>query len=178
MNLRLILLPFLASVFFLSTCSSPTSTEAELSPTAEVKAEKTEMPKEESSPSPSGADVIAVEMSRDQDILNFSVTITSPDEGCDRYADWWEVISADGELIYRRVLLHSHVNEQPFARSGGPVKIEPDSVVWVRAHMHPDGYGGMAMQGSLAKGFAQTELNSDFASHLAETSPLPQGCDF
>lgn len=44
-------------------------------------------------------------------------------------------MSTDGKLLYRRVLLHSHVDEQPFTRSGGPVPIQTDSVVWVRAHM-------------------------------------------
>ena len=35
----------------------------------------------------------------------FAVTVSSPDTGCDRYADWWEVVTPEGELIYRRVLL-------------------------------------------------------------------------
>jgi hypothetical protein len=106
------------------------------------------------------------------------VGVSSPDEGCDQYADWWEVVTQDGELVYRRILLHSHVNEQPFVRGGGPVDISPDTVVWVRAHMHPTGYGGLAMRGSVAQGFEQTELSPDFASELAETTPLPEGCNF
>jgi hypothetical protein len=122
----------------------------------------------------SQADVVSVSVNGDI----FSVTVSSPDEGCSQYADWWEIISQDGELIYRRILLHSHVDEQPFTRSGGPVAIEADTIVFVRAHMHPGGYGGIAMKGSLEQGFEQVELSADFASNLAETLPLPEGCNF
>jgi hypothetical protein len=80
--------------------------------------------------------------------------------------------------MYRRILLHSHVDEQPFTRSGGPVSIEADTIVLVRAHMQPGGYGGLAMKGSLEQGFEQVELSPDFAANLLQTSPLPQGCNF
>ena len=91
------------------------------------------------------ADVIAVQASGSPGAYQFNVGIRSPDKGCAQYADWWEVVSTDGKLLYRRVLLHSHVDEQPFTRSGGPVPIQPDTVVWVRAHMNTGGYGGAAM---------------------------------
>ena len=108
----------------------------------------------------------------------FSVTISSPDTGCDRYADWWEVITPEGELLYRRVLLHSHVNEQPFTRSGGPVDIAGDLPVIVRAHMHPDGYSPQAFSGTVNDGFSETDLEADFALQLATQPPLPTSCAF
>lgn len=107
-----------------------------------------------------------------------SVGVKSPDQGCQQYADWWEVLTEEGKLIYRRILTHSHVDEQPFVRSGGPVAIAPDQVVWVRAHMHPGGYGGTALKGSVQTGFAKADLNPQFAVDLAKAPPLPQSCAF
>jgi hypothetical protein len=124
------------------------------------------------------ADVISVDISGDEGAYQFSVGIRSPETGCDQYADWWEVITVGGELIYRRILLHSHVNEQPFVRSGGPVNIAPDTVVIVRAHMNNVGYGGAVFQGSIQSGFNGVELDPNFASNLSETPPLPDGCAF
>ena len=147
-------------------------------PTEEVYLDPTNTPIAKTTSPSSHADIVSVNVNGEQGIYNFSVTISSPDEGCNQYADWWEVISQDGELFYRRILLHSHVNEQPFTRSGGPVSIDSDTIVLVRAHMHPTGYGGLVMKGSVAGGFEPTELSADFASGLAETPPLPEGCNF
>jgi len=110
---------------------------------------------------------------------SFSVTISSDETGCDRYADWWEVVSADGtQLVYRRILAHSHVSEQPFTRSGGPVDIPDDREVVVRAHMNPTGYGGGAMRGSVAGGFTEVVLDAGFGAALETAAPLPSGCAF
>lgn len=108
----------------------------------------------------------------------FAVTINSPDTGCEQYANWWEVITPEGNLIYRRILAHSHVNEQPFQRSGGPVAIQPDQMVIVRAHMYPSGYGSQAMQGTVTSGFEETTIPIDFAVELANAEPQPQDCAF
>lgn len=124
------------------------------------------------------ADVVSVEASRESGSYVFAVGVSSPDTGCEQYADWWEVMGADGELLYRRVLTHSHVDEQPFTRSGGPVVIREDREVWVRAHMHPGGYGGIAWKGSVASGFAPATLAADFAAALAVSEPLPDACRF
>lgn len=124
------------------------------------------------------ADVIAVQTSGQPGAYQFNVGIRSPDKGCAQYADWWEVVSTDGRLLYRRVLLHSHVDEQPFTRSGGPVPILADTGVWVRAHMNTGGYGGMAFKGSVKTGFKQAMPDAEFATGLAKQSPLPDGCDF
>jgi hypothetical protein len=122
--------------------------------------------------------VIAVVASGAAGAYQLAVTIRSPDQGCQQYADWWEVVSEDGRLLYRRVLVHSHVDEQPFVRGGGPVPIQPSTVVWVRAHMNPGGYGGVAFKGSVQAGFRATSLTRDFAAGLAKSAPLPDGCAF
>jgi hypothetical protein len=124
------------------------------------------------------ADVIGVQVSGAPGAYQFNVTIRSPDTGCQQYADWWEVVSEDGRLLYRRVLLHSHVDEQPFTRSGGPVSIQAGTVVWVRAHMNTGGYGGVAFKGSAKAGFKQAVPDAEFAVGLAKQAPLPDGCDF
>lgn len=108
----------------------------------------------------------------------FSVRIESPDEGCDQYADWWEVITPEGRLLYRRILAHSHTNEQPFTRSGGPVIVEGDTDVIVRAHMNTAGYGTQVFRGSPNGGFESVLLEAGFAAELAEEAPLPEGCAF
>lgn len=147
-------------------------------PTEDVYLDPTNTPIVKTTALSTQPDVLSITVNGEQGAYNFSVTISSPDEGCSQYADWWEVVSQDGKLLYRRILLHSHVNEQPFTRSGGPVSINADTIVLVRAHMHPNGYGGLVMEGSVEGGFEQDKLGADFASDLAETQPLPDGCNF
>ncbi|MCH9685403.1 MAG: hypothetical protein K0V04_28465 [Deltaproteobacteria bacterium] len=111
----------------------------------------------------------------------FAVTLRSPDTGCDQYADWWEVLDTDGALLYRRILAHSHVDEQPFTRTGGPVAIDAQTEVWVRAHIHgaaaaPEGYGGQMMRGTVSGGF--TVDDGDALPLLHEQPPLPESCAF
>lgn len=124
------------------------------------------------------ADVISVDTAGEPGAYEFKVGIRSADAGCGRYADWWEVVSEDGRLLYRRVLLHSHVDEQPFVRAGGPVPIDSATVVWIRAHMSDGGYGGTAFKGSVESGFAPAPLSPGFASRLAQQPPLPDSCAF
>ena len=107
-----------------------------------------------------------------------AVTLQSPDTGCDRYANWWEVLDREGNLIYRRILAHSHVEEQPFRRTGGTVALQPDDVAIVRGHMYPDGYGTQAMQGTVEAGFEAVSLPPGFAANLADAEPQPRRCDF
>lgn len=124
------------------------------------------------------AEITEVKFSGTEQDYTFDVTIKSPDTGCDQYADWWEVISVSSGLIYRRILGHSHVSEQPFTRSGGKVNISADEEVIVRAHMNNTGYGSKAMTGSVRKGFKSIDLEKDFAVGLESESPLPEGCAF
>jgi hypothetical protein len=123
------------------------------------------------------ADVVSVSVEGQPGAYQFSVGVRSADVGCSQYADWWEVIGTDGKLLHRQVLQHSHVDEQPFVRAGGPVAIARGTVVWVRAHMNNGGYGGVAFTGSVEKGFTKAVLAPDFAANLASQAPLPQGCE-
>ena len=126
----------------------------------------------------SAANVISVQVAGAPAAYQFSVEVSSPDTGCDQYADWWEVMTNEGELVYRRILDHSHVGEQPFVRSGGPIAIKPDTIVLIRAHMHPGGYGGTGMQGSVRDGFEEVKVDANFAPELENTFPQPTGCAF
>ncbi len=124
------------------------------------------------------ASVTEVKISGDENAYSFSVTVSSPDTGCEQYADWWEVIDTDGNLIYRRVLAHSHVEEQPFTRSGGPVAISKTTEVYVRAHMNNTGYGTAVLEGSVANGFTVAQLDKTFAETLENSAPQPDKCAF
>src|SRR5262245_48764329 len=78
------------------------------------------------------ADVVNVSAKGGRGGYIFAVTVQSPDRNCEAYTDWWEVVSDDGELLFRRVLMHSHPDEQPFSRPGGPVNLSPNTTVVVR----------------------------------------------
>ena len=74
---------------------------------------------------------------------SFEVTVQHEDTGWEHYADRWEVVTPEGEVLATRVLAHPHVDEQPFTRSQSRVAIPPDvTQVRVRAHDLVDGYGG------------------------------------
>ena len=124
------------------------------------------------------ADVLSVRVTGEPGAYQFAVEISSPDTGCEQYADWWEVFNEDGELLYRRILLHSHVTEQPFTRSGGPVDIKVDTVVYVRAHMNTVGYGGRLMKRTVKEGFKPAEVEAGLGSGLERVPPLPEDCAF
>jgi len=117
--------------------------------------------------------VEAVTASGSAGAYQFSTTIRSPETGWERYADWWEVVDETGKLLYRRVLTHPHEDEQPFTRSGGPVAIDADQVVWIRAHMNDGGYGENVYKGSVSAGFEAAKLSPVFGSEAAVMGNLP-----
>lgn len=147
-------------------CAPPTETATTTSAPDEMTADETAGP---------FARTEAVEV-RGQS--TFAVTIRSPDTGCEQYADWWEVLSEEGQLIHRRVLAHSHVDEQPFTRSSGPVKVARGQVSIVRTHMHPAGYGTQALRGTISAGFEEIVLPEGFAAAVASEGPQPPPCAY
>lgn len=129
------------------------------------------------------ADVVGVRTTGSAGAYTVYVSIASTETGCDQYADWWELLTPTGELVYRRILDHSHPDEQPFERSGGPVAIAAGDEVVVRAHLHGEhalsgGYGGARMTGSVSGGFAAAAADPGFAPSLASSPPLPESCLF
>ncbi len=75
------------------------------------------------------------------DAWSFDVTLAYPDTGWEDYADGWHVATPGGDILGTRVLLHPHVNEQPFTRSLSGVQIPPDvAEVVIRSHDLISGY--------------------------------------
>ena len=90
------------------------------------------------------ADVLAVDIKKTGgNFYDFSVTVRHADEGWNHYADRWEVVAPNGDVLATRVLAHPHEDEQPFTRSLGNVQI-PAGIrrVTVRAHDSLHEYGG------------------------------------
>jgi hypothetical protein len=90
------------------------------------------------------ADVVGVKVTHERPgAYNFDVTIMSDDTGWDKYADKWEVLAPDGQVLGTRELLHPHETEQPFTRSLSGVEVPAGiNTVRVRAHDKIEGYGG------------------------------------
>jgi len=135
------------------------------------------------------ANVVAVSANGAPGSYTFSVSIESSDIDCSQYASWWEVLTEDGALIFRRILEHSHTDDNgttdpnapgnTFTRSGGPIDIGADEVVIVRAHMNTGGYHGAVMWGSVASDFTTaTDIDAQFAAGVEFEEPQPTGCRF
>jgi hypothetical protein len=76
-------------------------------------------------------------------LWRFDVTVRHNDQGWDHYADLWQVLDPNGNLLGERVLLHPHDTEQPFTRSQSGIAIPPEMTqVVVRAKCNVHGFGG------------------------------------
>lgn len=90
------------------------------------------------------ADVIEVKVQCPTQSCTFNVTLRHADTGWQHYANQWDVLSPDGQVLGSRVLHHPHVKEQPFTRSLSGVKIPADvKQVIIRARDSKHGYGGI-----------------------------------
>ncbi|HSM45511.1 MAG TPA: N-acetylmuramoyl-L-alanine amidase, partial [Acidimicrobiia bacterium] len=84
--------------------------------------------------------VVEASATTDGDAFEFVVTMSSPYDSAERYADAWRIIGDDGVVYGVRELLHDHAGEQPFTRSLGDVQI-PDHVTSVRIQGRDQVYG-------------------------------------
>lgn len=120
-----ILLPGLLALFALFASASPAARAGQADV---VEAEAT------CRPAPGG---------RAASICSFSASVKHRDTGWDHYANRWDVVGPDGEVLGSRQLRHPHVDEQPFRRSLGRVRIQhATKSVTVRAFDSVHGLGG------------------------------------
>lgn len=85
-------------------------------------------------------------------VFRFDVTVLHADAGWDHYANKWDVVAPNGDVIDTRILHHPHDNEQPFTRSITTDKIPSDLThVIIRAHDSVHEYGGAEMKVKLPR---------------------------
>lgn len=89
-------------------------------------------------------DVISVAVRpRSADTFDFDVTVSSPYDTAQRYADAFRVMNDKGQIFGERILLHDHATEQPFTRDLHGVRIAPEiRKVIIQARDKKHGYGG------------------------------------
>ena len=97
------------------------------------------------------ADVTYVKsVQSDNGSWTFYVTLSHPDTSWEDYLNGWDVVTEDGTILkpnpdspFTRLLLHPHVDEQPFTRSQSSIEIPAGAtIVTVRANDLVDGFGG------------------------------------
>ena len=98
-------------------------------------------------------DVVAVEAtSEGGNSWSFSVTLSSPYDSPERYADSWRVVGPDGTVYGERFLTHDHAGEQPFTRSQSGIEIPEDvDTVTVEGRDQVSGWGGATMEFTLTR---------------------------
>ena len=107
-------------------------------------------------------DLVGVEVSRSGSGYTFAVTVSSPYDTAQRYADAFRVRAEDGTVYGVNELTHDHASEQPFTRSLSGVQI-PAGVtnVVVEGRDQANGWGGKikileeAFAGLPAGGFSE-----------------------
>jgi hypothetical protein len=78
--------------------------------------------------------------------FDVTVTVSSPYDTPERYADGWRVLALDGTVLGEHTLLHDHANEQPFTRTQAGLTI-PDGAdtVTIEGRDKANGYGGKSV---------------------------------
>lgn len=92
-------------------------------------------------------DVIGVQLvPTGERVYDVVVSISSPYDSPQRYADGWRVLDEDGNVLGTHTLLHDHANEQPFTRTQRGLEIPADvSRITVEGRDLVHGYGGGTM---------------------------------
>ena len=95
-------------------------------------------------------DVVDASVTTSGNTYEFAVTMSSPYDGPERFADAWRVIGDDGVIYGMLELQHDHANEQPFTRSLAGIDI-PNTVrsVTIEGRDRVYGWGGSTTEVSL-----------------------------
>ncbi|CAN5672859.1 hypothetical protein BH18ACT7_BH18ACT7_24970 [soil metagenome] len=99
-------------------------------------------------------DIVEVRAARESGgTYSFDVTVSSPYDTPERYADGWRVLGPDNEVYGEHELTHDHASEQPFTRTQSGVEI-PDGVqtVTIEGRDQANGYGGGTVEVELPTG--------------------------
>lgn len=89
-----------------------------------------------------GAEVVAEEL----DTFRFAVTLSSPYDSPQRYADAFRVVGDDGRVYGIQELTHDHATEQPFTRMLSGVQIPAYvSTVTIEGRDQTYGWGGQTL---------------------------------
>ena len=89
-------------------------------------------------------DVIGVQLVSSGDrVYDVVVSISSPYDSPQRYADGWRVLDPQGNVLGTHTLMHDHASEQPFTRTQPGLEI-PEGVtrITVEGRDLANGYGG------------------------------------
>lgn len=84
---------------------------------------------------------------RTDTVFDVEVTVSSPYDTPERYADGWRVLTVDGTVLGSHALLHDHASEQPFTRvqTGLVIPAGVETVV-VEGRDLVHGYGGATVE--------------------------------
>ncbi len=96
-------------------------------------------------------DIVEVTATRNADgSYDFAVTVSSPYDRPERYADGWRLLAPDGRELAAHQLAHDHQGEQPFTRTQAAVQIPAGIArVIVEGRDQRSGYGGKTVEVAL-----------------------------
>lgn len=81
-----------------------------------------------------------------------NVKLQHQDTGWDHYADEWRIVDAQGNILGSRVLLHPHIDEQPFTRALSNVKLDQNlTTIFIEAHDKKHGWSKQKLKLDLTK---------------------------
>jgi len=92
-------------------------------------------------------EVLAVELTLvNNDNWRFDVTLSSPYDTPERYADAWRVLDDKNKELGIRVLGHDHANEQPFTRSETIQVPRRLTTVYIEGRDQDNGWSGQRFE--------------------------------
>lgn len=133
-----------------AACNSDAATRAS-EPTADSVSQPSQAPATDPSDEQRFPDVIDAEATQSDSGWSFAVTISSPYDSPDRYADGWRILGPDDTEYGFRLLTHDHASEQPFTRTLDDVEVPEDvRTVTIQGRDQEFGFGGATFELTLS----------------------------